>query len=53
MKIVPNCYLGIEVLIDGHRPKKTYTTFDAVNSVINITTPQNLRFDEVRITLEV
>lgn len=40
MKIAPNCYLGIEVLIDGHTPKKTYTTFDAVNGVVNITALQ-------------
>lgn len=52
MKIAQGSHPGIEVLIDGHTPQKTYTTFDPVNGVVNITAPQNVHFDEVRITLE-
>lgn len=52
MNIVPNCHPGIKVLTDGHTPKKTYTTFDAVNSIVNITAPQIVRSDEARTTLE-
>jgi hypothetical protein len=52
MKLAQNSHPGIEVLVDGHGPQKTYTTFDAVTGVVQITAPQNVRFDEVRITLE-
>jgi hypothetical protein len=44
---------GVEVVIDDHTPDKVYTTFDAVTGLVNITAPQqNVRFDEVRITLQ-
>jgi hypothetical protein len=52
MKIAQSSHPGIEVLIDGHTPQKTYTTFDPVNGIVKITAPQNVRFDEVKITLE-
>ena len=45
---------GVEVIVDGHTPEKTYTTFDAVAGIVKITAPhqQNVPFDEVRITLQ-
>lgn len=51
-KATHNSNPGIKVLIDNHTPQKTYTTFDAVTGVVQITAPQNVRFDEMRITLE-
>lgn len=43
---------GVEIIIDGHTTEKTYTTFDAITGVANITLPQHVRFNKVRIILE-
>jgi hypothetical protein len=42
----------VEILIDNHEDGKTYTTFDALSGIVNITAPYNSRFDEIKITLE-
>jgi azurin len=52
MKIAQNANPGVEIILDNHTPQKTYTTFDPVTGVVQITAPQNIRFDEVKITLE-
>jgi hypothetical protein len=52
MKMAQNSTPGVEVLINNHTPQKTYTTFDPVTGVVRVTAPQNVRFDEIRITLE-
>jgi hypothetical protein len=43
---------NVEILIDDHNPGKVYTTFDGVSGKVNVTAPQNARFDDIRITLE-
>jgi hypothetical protein len=53
MRKVGHSRPGVEVVIDNYTPDKVYTTFDAVTGLVNITAPQqNVRFDEVRITLQ-
>ena len=52
MKIAQSSRPGVEVVIHDHAPHKIYTTFDAVTGVVKVTAPQNVRFDEIKITLE-
>jgi hypothetical protein len=42
----------MDIILDGHNEGKVYTTFDALSGRVEITTPQNARFDEIQITLE-
>jgi hypothetical protein len=44
--------LGVEVIIDDHTNERVYTTFDAVTGRVKIMAAQNMRLDEVKITLE-
>ncbi|KAN0093627.1 hypothetical protein V8E51_016811 [Hyaloscypha variabilis] len=42
----------MEILLDNHAEGKIYTTLDALSGRVEITAPQNARFDEIQITLE-
>ncbi|KAK0115549.1 hypothetical protein ONS95_000174 [Cadophora gregata] len=42
----------VDIVLDNHKEGKTYTTFDAISGKVNITAPQEARFDEIHITFE-
>jgi hypothetical protein len=42
----------MKIILDNHDEGKIYTTFDALSGRVEITAPQNTRFDEIQITLE-
>jgi hypothetical protein len=42
----------MKIILDNHDEGKIYTTFDALSGRVEITAPQNIRFDEIQITLE-
>jgi len=43
---------GVEIILHNHSAGKAYTTFDEITGRVNITSSHNVRFDEIRITLE-
>ena len=47
-----NCRPDMDIVIDNHKEGKTYTTFDAISGKVNITAPNEARFDEIQITFE-
>ena len=42
----------MDIVLENHDEGKIYTTFDALSGRVEITAPQNARFDEIQITLE-
>ena len=42
----------MDIILENHEDGKRYTTFDPVTGKVEITAPQDARFDEIRITLE-
>lgn len=51
-KIVQSGKPEMEIIIDGHKDNKVYTTYDPLSGRVEITSAHNARFDEVQITLE-
>jgi len=42
----------MDIVVNDHKDGKVYTTFDALSGKVSITAPHNVRFDEIKITLE-
>ncbi|KAE9368803.1 hypothetical protein N431DRAFT_470490 [Stipitochalara longipes BDJ] len=51
-RIGRNSRPDMDILLDNHEEGKIYTTLDALSGRVEITAPQNARFDEIQITLE-
>lgn len=51
-KIASLGHPDIKIVLDNHSDTKIYSTLDALSGRVEITSPFNARFDEIRITLE-